>query len=200
MKRLASLGFLAVALVFSTAKAHAAVIVNVTFDEYGNGTASTPAQTVTLPTLFTADPTGGVTGNILVYQLPFEVVTGDVIMTEPGSFTTVVLSDVIRFVDAGNSGYAIFYSDNGDGIDSLADISGLPVNVMTNFVTIPEVGPEVGPNGAVYTPTVGQPGYINSDFSPTYNILSDSTAPEPGSVLLIATGLGGLGLLKRYRS
>jgi hypothetical protein len=199
MKRLASLAFLALALVFSTAKAHAAVLVNVTFDEFGNGTASTTAQTVTLPTFFTTDPTGGVAGNVLVYQMPFAVTQGDVIMTEPGFFTTVVLSDVVRFIDVGNAGFAIFYSDNGDGVDSLADISGLPVNVMTNFVTIPEVGPEVGPNGAVYTPTVGQPGFINSDFAPTYNILSDSTAPEPGSVLLIAAGLGGLGLLKRYR-
>jgi hypothetical protein len=200
MKRLALLAFLALALVFSTAKAHAAVIITTTIDEYGNGTASNGSTTLTLPTFFTGDPTGGVTGNILAYQLPFAVVQGDVIMTEPGFFTTVVLSDVVRFIDEGNVGFAIFYSDNGDGVDSLADISGLPVNTMTNFVTIPEVGPEVGPNGAVYTPTAGQPGFINSDFAPTYNILSDSTAPEPGSVLLIAAGLGGLGLLKRYRS
>ena len=63
--------------------------------------------------------------------------------------------DVIRFT-ANNT--VQFYSDNSDGADSLADRGGLPAPLLTNVITVPEVGPE-GSNGALYLPTLGQPGY-----------------------------------------
>jgi PEP-CTERM motif len=194
MKRFVLFSFLAVALAFSMAQANAGpVLVNISVDEFGNGSSNgTPLLSGLAP-----DPTGGVAGNVLAYQLPFIPVQGDVIMDEPVGNLAVVISDVLRFVIVGNNGFVIFYSDNGDGVDATADISGLPGFALSNVVTIPEVGPEAGPNGAVYTPTSGQPGFISTDFSPTYNIISDSAVPEPGSVLLIGAGLVGLGLLKR---
>ncbi len=196
MKKLVSFGFLSVAFAFAMSQASAGLLVNINFDEFGNGTTDFPSTTLhAMPSALVADPSGGVTGSVLAYQLPLVTVQGDVILNEVIG-ATVVVSDVVRFFTVGNTGFVLFYSDNGDGVDAPADISGLPVNALTNVVTIQEIGPE-GANGAIYTPTAGQPGYVSTDFSPTYNIISDSAVPEPGSVLLIAAGLGGLGLLKR---
>ena len=194
MKKLMFSSFLAAALAFSMAQANAGTL-NVTLDEYGNGSSNgTP-----LTSFVAGDITGGA-ASALFYQLPFPVVQGDVILDEPGGNIAVVLSDVLRFFTLSEGSYVAFYSDNGDGVDATADISGLPGNApFTNIVTISEVGLEAGPNGAIYTPTSGQPGFINVDNSATYNILSDSTAPEPGSLLLIGAGLAGLGLLRHYR-
>lgn len=178
-------------------QASAGLLVNINFDEFGNGTTDFPSTTLhAMPSAFVSDPSGGVAGTVLAYQLPLVTVQGDVILNEVIG-ATVIVSDVVRFFTVGNTGFVLFYSDNGDGIDAPADVSGLPVNALTNVVTIQEIGSE-GANGAVYTPTAGQPGYVSTDFSPTYNITSDSAVPEPGSVLLIAAGLGSLGLLKRF--
>jgi hypothetical protein len=53
-------------------------------------------------------------------------------------------------------------------------------------VNLQEIGPE-GNNGAIYTPSPGQPGY-DPGFLPTYNFVSDGVVPEPGTAMLLALG------------
>ena len=68
----------------------------------------------------------------------------------------------------------MFYSDISDGKDSLAD-TGFPSSLYTNTLAVIETGPEGGPNGYIYTPTAGQPGFVAGASGPvTYVIQSDS--------------------------
>jgi hypothetical protein len=57
-----------------------------------------------------------------------------------------------------------------------------------------EVGPE-GNNGAVYTPTAGQPGFDPSE--PTYHFISDGSAvvPEPASIAILGAGFVGIAFI-----
>jgi len=190
--------------------AGAQVIANVTVDENGNGTG-------TLGSGFLApDPGPGGLTSALTYDLLFAappvddvfsiaafVTPGDVVLLEQG-----VVSDVIRFNSFFDGGIDIlafdgspftlvFYSDSLDGSDALAD-TGLPTAFYTNVVRIEEIGPE-GNNGVFYTPTEGQPGYIEfggidgpagvTGF--TYHFVSDSV-PEPSSTALLLLGLAVL--------
>jgi len=148
--------------------------ITISIDENGNGR----------PHSIGTDPgPGGLTG-VLIYTLPFPGVQGDVLLTDSGVFL-----DLIRF---NGNGTVIFYSDNIDGFDSIGDTFGPPGSLYSNNVTILEIGPE-GNNGATYTPTANQPGFGNSDFTVTYNFVSDGNiAPEPSSLWLMAGGLGVL--------
>jgi hypothetical protein len=125
------------------------------------------------------------------------LVAGDVILTEAG-----VPSDVIRFNPnqvgpGGGLGTLVFYSDNLDGVDSLADI-GLPTAFYANQVLILEVGGE-GDNGAVYIPVAGQPGFVAGAGAPVeYHILSD--VPEPATFGLLGIALMGLAGIRRMRT
>jgi hypothetical protein len=92
--------------------------------------------------------------------------------------------DVIRF---NGNGTLVFYSDNTDGLDNLADTPSPPSVRLPNQFTVPEVGPE-GNNGALYTPTPNQPGFDPSN--PTYFFQSDTPVPEPSSMALAALGAG----------
>jgi len=194
MKRCSLFALLCFALVITIPQAHAAGIpINITVDEFGNGTSDAGGLHV-LPAGLVGDPSGGLGSPVLVYALGFTPVAGDLRIdeTEPVGVAPVI-SDIVRFFGS----FMIFYSDNGDGVDALAD-TGLPGSLSTNLVSGLEVGPE-GANGFVYTPTAGQPGYISTDFTPTYNITSDSSVPEPGVMGLMTLGLAGLGLLKFKR-
>jgi len=166
-----------------------------TIDENGNGDLSG----VPLPVTVGPDPSGGVTTSpVLIYTLPFRVVPGDVGLFEPND-PTKSLSDIVRFFDvAGTAGVvqsvAIFYSDfsASDPADSLAD-TGLPF--APNAILINEIGPE-GNNGALWAPAPGLPG--SNSAGAQYNFISDSV-PEPGSALLLMSGVGALFAIRRLR-
>jgi hypothetical protein len=156
-----------------------------TFDEFGksSGTGISPGA-------MQLDPSGGLPGLVMVYNLNFSVIPGDVALTEPGAPIPGPFSDIVRFWNptGGGPSQIIFYSDvsSADPADAPAD-TGLPQQLF-NLVVINEVGPE-GNNGAVYTPTPNQPGSVNAAVPPpTYNIISD--VPEPGTVTLIVAGAG----------
>jgi PEP-CTERM motif len=168
-----------------------------TFDEFGNSTTAPSTAPPMSPGILQADPSGGLTVPVLVYTLPLLLVTGDVVLIEPGNSTGGQYSDVVRFWDptGANLTQIIFYSDFSatDPADAPAD-TGLPVNLI-NPVFINEVGPE-GNNGASYIPPAGEPGYTVEGLALQYNIISD--VPEPSAITLASLG-GGLLLLSLKR-
>jgi len=170
-----------------------------TFDENGNSTGAGIS-----PGVLQAGPSGGLPSGIpvLVYQLAMPVVSGDVVLVEAGQPPTA-FSDVVRFwnvTTGANVSQIIFYSDietTEPEPVNLAD-TGLP-SLLTSPVSpvyINEVGPE-GNNGAVWTPPAGAPGSSLAGVVVQYNIISD--VPEPGSLALLAGGLGILLGVDRFR-
>jgi PEP-CTERM motif len=93
---------------------------------------------------------------------------------------------------------AFYSSPSPDGSDAPAD-NGFPFELFP-LATTTEIGAEGGNNGAFYTPTMGQPGFI-SGMNLTYEFVSDGQAsptgtpipqspvPEPASLALLGTGL-----------
>jgi len=167
-----------------------------TFDENGNISMNGGPDPVPVPYTVAPDPSGGVAANVLIYTLPFQVTPGDVALLEPGQPSSAP-SDIVRFFtpSTANFSYIIFYSDieAGEPNTDLAD-SGLPVS--PNAFPIPEVGPE-GNNGATWNPVPGQPGSAPTGVNIQYNIISD--VPEPGSLALLAGGIGILLGMNRFR-
>jgi len=167
---------LASALAIAGAQTVSAAFVQV--DEFGNGTIDgTP-----LPWFLEPDPTRiPPTWNVLVYQLPFAGVAGDVVMLDEG---TTVWSDEVRF---DGQGYLIFYSDSTDGYDAPADTPYLPDPPP---VFIFEVGSEAH-SWADYTPTADEPGF-DLGFQPVYKFISDIPEPAayPAAFGALALGVG----------
>jgi hypothetical protein len=168
--------------------------VSITADENGNGTfTNTAGFFANLPFSQITDPgPGGLTG-VLNYGIlnPPDLTTGDLILTEG-----LLTGDLIRFDPVTNNGSFFFYS-NQDGDGALADIGG-PTNLNTNQLTLPEAALGGGMFGIVYTPIAGQPGFVAGAAGPvTYTFISD--APEPATILLMASGLALLFLLRRWR-
>jgi hypothetical protein len=171
---LVSLGFAAVISLAGTASA-----TPFTVDEFGNG----------LPFTIGLDPTGGVSGPVLIYTLPFAGTAGDFLMFDES--VNGALGDVIRF---DGQGHMIFYSDTttADPADSPADVSGLPSTFSPNNVADKEAPGETGVNGVTYTPGDGNPGFDPMDM-PQFTFISD--VPEPDTGLLVFAGLVFAGLL-----
>ncbi len=172
--------------------------ITLTVDEAGNGKLVNSATgTFTLPSSMAADPGPGGLASALTYNLlgPPGLVIGDVVMFEPGSGE---ISDLLRF---NQNGTLVFYSDNSEPDGDLAD-TGFPTARYTNLVRIPEVGSE-GNNGAIYTPTSSQPGFVSGvAFPVSYHFISDAEAvPEPGTLALLSSlGLSALLIVRSRRA
>ncbi len=191
----------ALCAVFAAALACAPAFANTTavleFDENGNGTLSfdgapaTPLYWNVIP-----DPANGNRPTLWYFMAgPPTLTLGDLVIFEPN---TTVVSDLLRFSNEG--GFGIFvYSDNSDGVDELADVSGIPFPpFMQPTAFTEEIGPE-GNNYVSYIPVVGQPGSVYG-YDVTYVFHSDvGGIPEPGSVLLMMSGAAALLLLRRRR-
>jgi hypothetical protein len=147
------------------------------------------------------------------------MITGDVFMTEEND----VLSDVVRFnLDRILGPTLVFYSDSSnnptpptisnipipptiladDGVDNLADTPTFPGASYPNSIMIREEAVETnlnGTDGASYTPTTGQPGFVLG-MAVTYGLISDTPVAAP----IVGAGLPGLilacgGLLAWWR-
>jgi hypothetical protein len=152
-----------------------------TVDELGNLNGQPVGQLKPDPS-----PSGfGLAQNVLVYNLPFAGLQGDVLMHD-GTATNAPFLDVVRF---DGNGHLIFYSDNTDGFDAPADTPSPPPQFFANRLDVVEVGNESF-NYTDYVPTPNQPGWDPSN--PTYRFISD--IPEPGSAGLVLAGLAVLAL------
>jgi hypothetical protein len=182
-------GTLLLAIFSGSGPARGAFLVNV----FENGTLTysiNGGPSITVKALLQKDPTAGEDNRLvptfLVADQVMRVVSGDLILDEPGGGT----SDVLRFLSPNapkGPSELLFYSDFEAGEGASTFDVGLPLTVSNPFHAT-EQGPE-GNNGFQYTPTRGQPGFfLNVPNNITYNIFSD--VPEPGSGVLLALGLG----------
>jgi hypothetical protein len=196
MKRRSLLAALALATLLLTATGGQALAqfpsqILISVYENGNGTIIGFAGLAPLPSALLPDPGPGGLPAALTYGLlnPPGLVAGDLILLEPSS--SGLISDIIRFNPNQNGGSLVFYSDNADGADSLAD-TGFPTALYANNLTVTEVGAE-GFNGFTYIPTAGQPGFVAGAAVPAAYVIH-SDVPEPGPMVLggvaVLIGLG----------
>jgi hypothetical protein len=180
---------------FTSLVAATTLFGQISFDEFGN--------TIGLPHGFVGvDPSGGITNSpVLMFNLPFGVVPGDVLLTDQVGTTNQQFSDVVRFwnpTGSPNQSLIIFYSDltETNEIPPLADV-GLPKQLQTLVVgPFLEVGTE-GTNHYDYTATLFLPG-AGAAGPIIYHIVSDGIiVPEPNNCSLVVLGGGLLFALKR---
>jgi len=185
--------FLGVLLVLSSTSVKAQLSITVAVDEDGNGNLSNSGGfNQALPGAMLPDPGPGGLPLALTYNLlnPPGLTAGDlIILDSPG-----VMSDIVRFNPGQNGGSLVLYSILGGG--QLAD-TGFPSAFYPNTFSINE-----GAGVTVYTPTTGMPGFVAGAAGPvTYRISgSQAQTPEPASLILLGSGLGGALLRRRMRS
>src|SRR3954451_18000613 len=179
----------------NTRLAQAAIIVSVDENAHGTLVNNDTGFTGNLPAALLPDPGPGGLPSALTYGLlnPPGLVAGDLILLEVPVGT---ISDIIRFNPNQNGGSLVFYSDNFDGADALAD-TGFPSAIFTSNHAVIEVGPE-GANGVTYTPPAGQPGFVTGAGSPVTYVITSDAVPEPCSLALATIGIvWGLTTLRR---
>jgi hypothetical protein len=158
-----------------------------TFDESGNSTGG-------LTTIIGPDPTGGRSGNVLIYLLPASfapVGSGDVRIFEPNGTT---LSDILRFTDAAGNFFNfnnntifsdadrfVFYSADNGGLP--AD-GGLPRNMQPVFFD----------DGGATEDANGLFNFAGIYFGTSLAVV----IPEPTTLVLFALGLGSLISWRRW--
>jgi len=159
----------------------AAATFQIVFDENGNGLYLEAGSTTWTPDpgVVGPDPSQGLAAPVLSYVLPDNVPTMDVGFYENGTSPDLAnLSDVFRFSQnkAGQS-VLIYYSDNKDGVDSLAD-TGFPGNLQISH-WVEETGQEGGTQLNLWT----------DSFGDQYKGYSEGVVPEPFTIGLAAAGL-----------
>jgi len=189
------LRLLGVVAVFAATTVIAQVTNLLNFDEYGGGQLMTNGNfAAPLRSTLAPDPTGGLLNwNVLIYTLPFQGVQGDVLIRDPAVQGDPVL-DVLRF--DGNSDL-IIYSDDTTGYQTPADTPGMPNPLYANQLFLSKQHVSLTFAFAEFTPSLNEPGYDASD--PTYLFFDPGEIPEPGSGLLLLSGLGVYGLARIWR-
>jgi hypothetical protein len=152
-----------------------AAAFTMTFDEAGDCSSTVG----TCSGVFEPDPTGKVTGNVLVFTLPALTFTGNVNVFEPDGVT---LSDHMRWIDPNNSDTAC------------------PTSACANrmiFYSLDDLGGQT----PTFTTTLSTNENADGSFqwvvpSPGTNVYDGlSPVPLPAALPLFATGIGALGLL-----
>ena len=170
--------------------------IGITIDENCHWTLNGFGGSIAMPCTFAPDPGPGGLPSVMTYDMlnPPGLVVGDVLMVERavGDPCQGCILDVIRF---NPDGTLLFYSDNLDGFDSGGDTFGPPGSFYPNVVSIDEVGTEQF-NYGHYIPLPGQPGFVAGAAAPVeYLFISDT--PEPGTLLMLGTGIiGALGVIR----
>ncbi|HSU54677.1 MAG TPA: PEP-CTERM sorting domain-containing protein [Candidatus Dormibacteraeota bacterium] len=181
----------------------------ITLDENGHGTFQIATNPLPLLGSLALDPVSGKTTlcydlTALQQQLQFTFTPGDVLIYSSSEPSGTSYSDLVRFEQnnpAHPGAFIYFFSDLEPGVPNpdLADV-GLPQVIGTNAFAM-EIGPE-GNNQAAYQPFGGagfqpQPGFIPQVPGSAYTFISD--VPEPGSLPLFASAVGGLLVFRARR-
>jgi hypothetical protein len=176
----------------AVAPVHAANFFQLTFDENCTGSyittdANNPGPTTASCSDSAADdPTGAFTGAAVIYQLPYTVISGDVVVLD----TDGSASDLLRFTNANgvldgglNATEMIFYSFdcNGDAADTCGAIPA-DANPLARVSEDANGNFDWQPGGAAYP--------ANNEY---LGVSSEET-PEPATLSTLLIGFGGIGL------
>ena len=161
MRNLLRGAFLSLGLM--TLAAAPASAFTVVFDQNGDCTGCTGWT-------YAPDPTGGFAGDVLTYELPQNVVDGDVNIAAPDGVT---IADMLRFYDGddGNS-YMIFYAYNDLG--NLASVGDINITPDAFIGTLADAK-----------------GTFTYDVGNVY--IGLGAVPEPSTWALMGLGFAGLG-------